>query len=242
MAQALKTLAIAVTSAFIGACIAGYVNEQKIDASAQQLRERVAKLDEELAQLQQNNTQLHLLLGSKDFNPLTNSKTSSAVQSLNPTQTTEAQPLPIKKSTESAASTQLQDEQLLLKSESFGKWLANTLKEKGSFNLQAEMQHRFEAETVNHEWAEAQEQEYLTLFDNSPELAGLALRETQCRSQQCALTVSISDINQANTLLEKMTATLKQQNKYPIIIATPDEQRGVTTLYIGKDANSFEFN
>lgn len=108
--------------------------------------------------------------------------------------------------------------------------------------MHEEMQRRFWAETVDPDWVEAQEQEYLELFSRNPELAGLALRETQCRTQQCTLTISISDINQANELLEKMTKTLQQKKQYPIILAAPDEKQGVTKLYIGKEANSFEFN
>ncbi len=104
------------------------------------------------------------------------------------------------------------------------------------------MQRRFDAENIDPNWAEAQEQEYLTLFSQSPQLAGLALRETQCRTQQCALTISISDINQANELPGKLSEAFKEQNKFPMIVATPDEQLGITTLYIIKENKSFEFN
>lgn len=231
MQQALKMALIAIASAIAGAAILNHYtgNSCQADIPPQQ---DTALLDIKIAQLQQENRQLNAQL-----------KQQNALPSPTLTQTTEKlQHQRTADQNSSSPAKPIADEQLLRTSENFSDWLANAHKENGSFNLHEEMQRRFDAETIDHDWAEAQEQEYLTLFSQSPELAGLALRETQCRTRQCALTISISDIGQANALLEKMTKTLQQKKQHPMIIATPDEQRGITTLYIGKDANSFEFN
>lgn len=231
MPQVLKIAFIAIASAITGAAVVSHYNNNRCHVDIQPQQSAIL-LNEKIAQLQQENRQLNAQLKQQNVLP------SPAL-----TQTTEKlQHQPTADHNSSSPEKLVADEQLLRTSENFSDWLANAHKENGSFNLHEEMQRRFDAETIDHDWAEAQEQEYLTLFSQSPEFAGLALRETQCRTRQCALTISISDIGQANALLEKMTKTLQQKKQYPMIIATPDEQRGITTLYIGKDATSFEFN
>lgn len=230
MPQALKITLIAIASAVAGATAFNYYTGNSCHADIQQ--QNIALLDAEIAQLQKENNQLSIQLEQKNSVP---SSPPSPVAR-------EPQHQPAVDKTASSPEKPAADEQLLRTSENFSNWLANSHKETGSFNLHDEMQRRFAAESIDPDWAETQEQEYLTLFSQSPELAGLALRETQCRTQQCALTISISDISHANTLLEKMTKTLQHKNRHPLIIATPDEQQGITTLYIGKDETSFDFN
>ena len=237
MTKKLTMLAVVTVSALAGAYTINYINNQALESSAQSFQQQTGLLNKKIAQLQKENAQLNLLLIDKKNTLSSASSTAIPIQPL-----PSAQSLQTKHSNEPTPVEQLQDKQVLQTSEKFSSWLANAHRETGSFNLHKEMQRQFAAEDIDPSWAEAQEQEYLTLFSQSPELAGLALRETRCRTQQCALTISISDINQANELLGKMSDTLKAQNKYPMIIATPDEQQGVTTLYIGKDTNSFEFN
>lgn len=230
MPQALKITLIALVSAITGAVALN----QQVGNSCQvdiQLQQSIALLDAKIAQLQQENSQLNALVKQKNIpSPSTN----------HIAELPQHQPAVDKNA--SLLEKPAADEQLLRTSEHFSSWLANAYKETGSFNLHDEMQRRFASESIDPLWAETQEKEYLALFSQSPELAGLALRETQCRTQQCALTISISDINQANALLEKMTKTLQQKSRHPLIVATPDEQKGITTLYIGKDETSFDFN
>lgn len=226
MPQALKLIVIALASAIAGAAALNQYAGNSCQVDIQQ--QNTALLDEKIAQLQEENNQLHIQLKQKNATP--SSPLSQAEQQ------------PAANNNASSPEKTAADEQLLRPSENFSNWLANSHKEKGSFNLHEEMQRRFAAESIDPDWAETQEQEYLTLFSQNPELAGLALRETQCRTQQCALTISIGDIDHANALLEKMTKTLQEKNRHPLIVATPDEQQGITTLYIGRDDSSFDFN
>lgn len=237
MAKKLTMLAIVTVSALAGAYAVNYINNQTLEIKAQLLQQKTDELNEKIAQLQKENTRLNLQLTAKQNFPASASSTTipihtpPAVQSLQTKQSNE--PIPVE---------QLKDKQVLQASEKFSSWLKNAHKATGDFNLHEEMQRRFDAEDIDPNWAEVQEQKYLALFSQSPELAGLALRETRCRTQQCALTISISDINQANELPGKLSEVFKEQNKYPMIVATPDEQLGITTLYISREINSFEFN
>ncbi len=235
MAKKITMFAIGAASALAGAYIANYYNNQALEKNAQLVQQKTEKLNATIAQLKAENTQLSLQLIDQQKTPLAAPNTTIKVPS--PTSAGRSE-----NSKQSTSLAQLKEKELLRTAEKFSNWLANSHKTTGSFDLHKEMQQRFDAENIDTNWAETQEQDYLTMFSQNPELAGIALRETQCRTRLCALTISIRDLDQANELMGKMSQTLKAQHKYPMIIATPDEQQGVTTLYIEREANSFEFN
>ncbi len=237
MAQRLKILTIVAVSALAGAYATDYINDLRFETNTHLLQQKTDSLNAKIAELQQENAQLISLLSDKKITTTTTSGTAIKTQPR-----PSAQTQPTEQSNSPAPVMQLQDGEILRTSENFSNWLAKSYKESGNFDLNKEMQRRFETEAVDPAWAATEEQEYLSLFSQNPELSGLALRETQCRTQQCAITVSITDLNHANQLVEKMTLVLRQKNKYPMIIAAPDEQQGTTRLYIGKNENSFDFN
>ncbi|MDR7088493.1 hypothetical protein J2X05_000496 [Cellvibrio fibrivorans] len=231
MPQALKMTLIAIASAIAGAALVNQYNNNycQVDIPSQQ---KATLTDEKIAQLQQENMQLSAQLKQQ------NSRTSAPTNPIADT----ARHQQRANSSQSLPENSKVDEYVLRKSERFSKWLEDTLKENGNVDLNKEMQRRFDAEAIDPVWAAAEEQEYFSLFSQNPELSGLALRETQCRTQQCVITVSVTDLDQANQLAEKMASVLRQKNKYPMIIAATDEQQGITKLYIGKDETSFDFN
>lgn len=231
MPQALKITLIAIASAIAGAILVSQYNSNRCQVDIQPIQ-NTKLLNEQIAQLQQENKQLSAQLKQQ------NSRPSPLPDQIAETE----QQQQLANSSQSMSEKDGVDEQVLRKSESFSKWLEDAHKDDGHFDLNKEMQRRFNEEAVDPDWAAAEEQEYFSLFSQNPELSGLALRETQCRTQQCAITVSITDLNQANQLVEKMTVVLRQKNKYPMIIAATDEQQGITKLYIGKDETSFDFN
>lgn len=231
MPHALKMTLLAIASAIAGAAIVSQYNNNRcqVDIPPQQ---SAMLLNEKIAQLRQENKQLSAQVNQQNSRPSPPpNQIAEKVQHEQPAN-----------SSQSLSDKNKVDEQVLRKSESFSKWLEDTHKENGHFDLNKEMQRRFDTEAVDPDWAAAEEQEYLSLFSQNPELSGLALRETQCRTQQCAITVSITDLDQANQLAEKMALVLRQKNKYPMIIVATDEQQGITKLYIGKDETSFDFN
>jgi hypothetical protein len=231
MPQVLKIAFIAIASAITGATVVNQYNNHRCHVDMQPQQSAIL-LNEQIAQLQQENKQLSAQLKQQSSRP---SPSPSQIAE----KTQHQQPA---NSNQSLSEKNRVDEKVLRKSESFSKWLEDTHKDHADFDLNKEMQRRFDAEAVDPNWAPAEEQEYFSLFSQNPELSGLALRETQCRTQQCAITVSITDLNQANQLAEKMALVLRQKNKYPMIIAAIDEQQGITKLYVGKDETSFDFN
>lgn len=127
-------------------------------------------------------------------------------------------------------------------SKSFAKWIREESQASKNFNLREAMQERFNAEPIDATWSENQENKYMHLFAQNQKLAGYALTATECRSSQCELTISVTNTDQANQLLEDIANSLKEQNQFPFIIAAPDQQRGNTKIYVAKAADSFEFD
>lgn len=100
----------------------------------------------------------------------------------------------------------------------------------------------FDSEVRDPQWADQQENSYRNLFSETPELSGFALTNSQCKSSQCELTVSIGNLEQSDQLLEKMNRVFANNNKNAVIVVAADAQSGTTKLYISEDPKSFEFN
>jgi hypothetical protein len=121
-------------------------------------------------------------------------------------------------------------------------WIADSQKSNKHFNLNEALSNHFEQESRDPVWAEQQENHYRQLFNNSEELRDIALRNTQCRTSQCEITVGIINSEQSNQLHQKISAALAHGEKPISIMVATDEQQGVAKLYISDSENSFEFN
>ncbi|MEN0039091.1 MAG: hypothetical protein AAGC78_18580 [Cellvibrio sp.] len=230
MTQLIKISLIAIASAIAGAYAMHHL--YPIDNADTQNHEQ----HKALQQLQSENDQLRALISQQQY---TAEHTPSVAKKINLPQN-DAAPIDAHQLDNSDAESH-PSEQPMAENE-FSRWMTQANKASTNFDLGAEMQRRFEAEPIDQQWAEKQEQEYLSLFTENKELAGVAFRDSQCRSKQCAISIGITDIEQANQLVEKVSSALQAQKKYSLIVAAPDPQQGVTKLYIGKDAQSFGFN
>lgn len=137
---------------------------------------------------------------------------------------------------------QLKNQYHQQKSLNFTQWLGRATEKDKNFSLRETMQNRFNSESIDQAWAEPQEQQYTSLFSQDQQLADYALTSTQCRTTQCELSFHITNLDQANQLVEALAKSLQAKGQYPLIIATPDQQQGITRLYIANDENSFEFD
>ena len=187
----------------------------------------VAKLQQQIQQLQNENGQLQQQLHAQAITPL-------------PTNQTE-QP-----SLGSSSSNQLLRDQLHAleiekqqrKANDFGNWLMKSQSANSQFNLNDELAHRFEQEARDPIWAEQEENRYQQLFNTQDEFREFALRDAQCRNTQCEITVSTANSEQSYLLLQAINNALQDTE---VLVAT-DEQRGISKLYINSDKKGFEFN
>lgn len=128
-----------------------------------------------------------------------------------------------------------------LRAEKYMKWSMEQTKKTGDFSLGNEMQTRFNAESINQEWASAQEKKLAGLFVEKAELSGVALKDTKCRATQCQISIGVNNIEQANFIAEKFSK-LAAENKFMSVIAVPDITAGNTMLYVSSSDQGFEFN
>jgi hypothetical protein len=186
----------------------------------------ITQLLQQVQQLQSDNRQLLQQLQAKS----TQETTSSALQ-----QNAKADGVDQQLHNKLQA---LEMEKQQRKADDFGAWVINSQKENSRFDLNNELSLRFEQETRDQVWAEQQENHYQQLFSNQEELRDFALRTAECRSTQCEVTVSVSNSEQSQQLLETMTHALQGS----VVLIATDEKSGTSKLYIGRDEESFEFN
>lgn len=132
----------------------------------------------------------------------------------------------------------LEMEQQLRKANDFGNWVMEAQRSNNRFELNSELSHRFAQENREYVWAEQQENHYRQLFSNKEGLRGFAFRDTECRSTQCEVTVSISNSEQSQQLLRTISLALQDS----VVLLATDEQRGISKLYISRSEKGFEFN
>lgn len=137
---------------------------------------------------------------------------------------------------------QLELEKQLKKANELTDWLQKSEQTGAGFDLNTKLAEDFAKEERNPDWADAQENQLRNLFIDSPELAEFALKDSQCKSNQCELTVSISSLEQSDQLLQKINKALSTSGKNAAIIVAADPASATTRLYISEDANHFEFN
>lgn len=155
------------------------------------------------------------------------------VQSLNEVTTLDTDSQPI---------DEVLKELIINEAEALYNWLNDSLLTSSDFDLNREMQIGFERESINVFWAEEQEAKMQNVFNVNSDFSGIALKEVSCRSTQCRLSIAITDMDQANTLVELVSKAVQDEQPYSTVIATPDEQAGVTKIYISNDRNSFAFH
>ena len=186
----------------------------------------ITQLQQQVQQLQSDNRQLLQQLQAQS----TPQSISSALQ---------------KNATADDAEQQLQNKLQALemekqqrKADDFGAWAMDSQKVDSNFDVNSELSQRFAQESRDPVWAEQQENHYQQLFSNQEALRDFALRNAECRSTQCEVTVSVTNSEQSRQLLQTMSRALEGS----VILVATDEKSSTSKLYIGRDEKSFEFN
>lgn len=128
------------------------------------------------------------------------------------------------------------------KAEGIISWILKSQTADSNFDLNNELLTHFEQEVRDTAWAEQQENYYRHLFSTQEQLQGIALRDAQCRSTQCEITIGISNIEQSNQLLQTISSSLTADGQAVAIMIAADERSGTSKFYISNSENSFDFN
>lgn len=127
------------------------------------------------------------------------------------------------------------------RSESFTHWLIKNQETKSWFDLGNEMRERFDAEEIDHIWANNEEGHLQSIFMQKQELAGIAVKSTTCRSTKCQITISVADHDHANETSMAIIEALSAE-KFSHIIIDSQVQQGETIFYVSSNEKGFEFN
>ena len=209
--------------------VAGLDNSATNCSQVTYAAERInAQLQKELADLKAKNQQLLTQIS-------TSTQTSAMPQKIAANQSEEQQQL-------QQQLRELEMEKQLRKANDFTTWLQKSQEADPQFNLNDNLAQRFAKEQRDPQWADAQENQYRNLFSDTPELAGFALTNSQCKTRQCELTLSVGSLTESDQLVTKMNEVLAGNNKSAVILVAADANTGTTKLYISEDPTSFEFN
>nr|WP_324257000.1 hypothetical protein [Cellvibrio fontiphilus] len=209
--------------------VAGLDNSATNCSQVTYAAERInAKLQKELADLKAKNQQLLTQIS-------TSTQTSAMPQKIAANQSEEQQQL-------QQQLRELEMEKQLRKANDFTTWLQKSQEADPQFNLNDNLAQRFAKEQRDPQWAEAQENQYRNLFSDTPELAGFALTNSQCKTRQCELTLSVGSLTESDQLVTRMNEVLANNSKSAVILVVADANTGTTKLYISEDPTSFEFN
>lgn len=209
--------------------VAGLDNSATNCSQVTYAAERInAQLQKELADLKAKNQQLLTQIS-------TSTQTSAMPQKIAANQSEEQQQL-------QQQLRELEMEKQLRKANDFTTWLQKSQEADPQFNLNDNLAQRFAKEQRDPQWADAQENQYRNLFSDTPELAGFALTNSQCKTRQCELTLSVGSLTESDQLVTKMNEVLAGNNKSTVILVAADANTGTTKLYISEDPTSFEFN
>lgn len=121
-------------------------------------------------------------------------------------------------------------------------WVVQSQEADSNFDLNNALLRRFEYENRDPVWAEQQEGYYRQLFSERTDLQGIALRDAQCRSTQCEITIGIANIEQSNQFFQTISSALATNGQPVTIMVAADARSGKSKLYISNNENSFDFN
>jgi predicted ribosome quality control (RQC) complex YloA/Tae2 family protein len=85
------------------------------------------------------------------------------------------------------------------------------------------------------ELAEANQAVVQKIFSSSPDLSGIALTNTECKSNQCRISVAITDISASNQLMQNLSKVINSADSRfntAAILNSPDIVNNKITLYV----------
>lgn len=80
-------------------------------------------------------------------------------------------------------------------------------------------------------WSEQQETQLRTAINQDTELSGIAIRDIECKTSQCKISVFSGNLEQNQEIFEKLTRSIGKLYKNPSYYADPLESNGIKTIY-----------
>lgn len=103
-----------------------------------------------------------------------------------------------------------------------------------------DMATKFEAETVDGQWAPDYESRLHNLFESDALAGKVVPQSVVCKSRRCQIKVAVVDIDQANQTMESFSKALNDNQlaiDKSMVVSAPDLTEGVVNLYVARDAS-----
>ncbi|HEY0894799.1 MAG TPA: hypothetical protein VGE32_17180, partial [Cellvibrio sp.] len=111
---------------------------------------------------------------------------------------------------------------------------STNLKEKIGNNLDnyaAKINDEFDNEKKDVFWSEQEEEKLRTAINQDKELSDIAIRDIECKTSQCKISVFSGNADQNQMIFEKLTRSLSTLYQNPTYYSNPLENNGVKTIY-----------
>lgn len=80
-------------------------------------------------------------------------------------------------------------------------------------------------------WSEQQETQLRAAINQDTELSDIAIRDIECKTSQCKISVFSGNLEQNQEIFEKLTRSIGKLYKNPSYYADPLETNGIKTIY-----------
>lgn len=103
-----------------------------------------------------------------------------------------------------------------------------------------DMATKFEAETVDGQWATDYESRLYNLFESDALAGKVVPQSVVCKSRRCQIKVAVADIDQANQTMESFSKALNDNQlaiDKSMVVSAPDVEAGVVSLYVARDGS-----
>lgn len=98
-------------------------------------------------------------------------------------------------------------------------------------NYAAKINDEFDNEKKDVFWSEQEEEKLRTAINQDIELSDIAIRDIECKTSQCKISVFSGNTDQNQIIFEKLTRSISKLYQNPSYYSNPLESNGVKTIY-----------
>lgn len=127
----------------------------------------------------------------------------------------------------------------LIDTESFVRDISQHMERVGYEEFISERQKHFSGEQVEPIWAQAEEEKIHEIFLSTPELADVALVNTECKSSQCRISLAVATTERSNEAIADLSRRLAKDKGNLYHWVSYDPTKNITEVYISAHSRSF---
>lgn len=123
--------------------------------------------------------------------------------------------------------------------EDFGQYLQTAAVNNANGYVQ-DLATKFDAETVDNEWAPGYEDKLYRLLDSDEMATSVVAQSVVCKSRRCQIKIPITNLEQANEIMQSVSSAINSNQigiDKSMVVSAPDIGAGIVNLYVVRDAS-----